>query len=140
MEAHAHKGLMAVDRTPLQTYSLVVGAFLTVLGVVGFFVNADFSTGGSISANTLIFFDINGWSNLLHLATGLAGMYAATRVSLARQYAMVVGAIYVVIALVGVFSTTVLSMIVLNTADTVLYAAIGVIGLALALGPMADKK
>lgn len=98
-------------------------------------MNSDFSTGTSITANTLIVFDVNGWSNVVHLATGLIGLYMATEVVKARMYAMAMAGFYLVLAVWGLFTSTILSAIPINGADTVLHAAIGAIALMVVLSP-----
>jgi hypothetical protein len=126
---------MMQSRTPAETFALVLGALLTVIGVAGFFVNSDFSTGNAITAGALVVFDVNGWMNLVHLVTGLAGIWVAMRPGHARQYALVVGVAYVAIAVWGLLTATVLGLLPVNGADTVLHAGIGALALMVGLGP-----
>lgn len=127
---------MVEGRSPSEMFALAVGVFLTVIGVAGFFVNSDFSTGSSITASTLVVFDVNGWLNLFHLLTGLAGIYAAMQMAtMCKKYALVVGVVYMVLAVWGLVSTTIIGMLPVNSADTVLHAGIGALALMVALGP-----
>ena len=126
---------MIEGRTPAEAFALVLGAVLTVIGVAGFFVNSDFATGNAITASTLVVFDVNGWMNLVHLVTGLAGIWVAMKPGHARQYALVVGVVYLVIAVWGLVTATVLGLLPVNGADTVLHAGIGALALMVVLGP-----
>ncbi len=142
VEATAHRDLkhwdlshLAEGRSPAQLYALAAGVFLTVMGVAGFFVNSDFSTGSSVTANTLVVFDVNGWLNLVNLLTGVVGIYVATRTGLAKKYALTVGVVFIVLAAWGVLTTTVLGLLPMSTSDMVLYAGIGALGLMTGLGP-----
>jgi hypothetical protein len=116
-------------------FALVLGAVLTVIGVAGFFVNADFTTGNSITAGTLLVLDVNGWINLVHLVTGLAGIYVAMRPGMAHKYALAVGVVYMVLAVWGLLTTPILGMLPVSSADTVLHAGIGALALMVAFGP-----
>ncbi len=137
MEAHAHKGLghLTEVRGPAEMFALALGAVLTVIGVAGFFVNADFSTGDSIAASTLVVLDVNGWINLIYLLTGLAGIYVTMRPGMAHRYALVVGVAYMVLAVWGLLTTPILGMLPVSSADTVLNAGIGALALMVAFGP-----
>ena len=76
-------------------------------------------------------FAVNGWHNVLHLATGLLGLAAAGY--LARTYALAFGLLYVVVAVWGFIiggGDSILGIVPVNTADNVLHLIIGVLGLA----------
>lgn len=45
---------MISDRTPAQLYSLLFGAVLLAVGVVGFAVDASFDTGAGVQGDDLI--------------------------------------------------------------------------------------
>src|SRR2546421_11583435 len=69
---------VALTRAPAQTFSLVIGAVLTVAGVVGFLYNGDFGTGTHVPSDDVLgILSVNGWHNLVHLVTGLVGLRAA---------------------------------------------------------------
>lgn len=81
-------------RSPAQVFALVIGATLTVAGIVGFFYNASFATGDGTARDAVLgVLDVNGWHNLFHIASGgiglvVAGSYGArapTRSSWARS-------------------------------------------------------
>ena len=116
--------------SPARLYATVVGAVLTIAGIIGFFYSSSFGSPGNVDA---IFglFDVNGWHNVLHLATGLLGLAAAGYA--ARTYALAFGLLYVVVALWGFIigsGDSILGIIPVNTADNVFHLVIGVLGLA----------
>src|SRR5215212_1514659 len=69
-------------KSPAQVYALTFGATLLLAGILGFFYTADFSTGDATTdpgnRDALIgIFDVNGWHNVVHLASGLLGLALA---------------------------------------------------------------
>ena len=60
--------------TPAQLYALWFGVTLLVVGVVGFFVDSSFDTGGAVQGDELIAFEVNGWHNVVHIASGIVGL------------------------------------------------------------------
>jgi len=116
--------------SPARLYATVVGAVLTIAGIIGFFYSSSFGSPGSVDKIFGVF-AVNGWHNVLHLATGLLGLAAAGY--LARTYALAFGLLYVVVALWGFIigsGDSILGIVPVNTADNVLHLIIGVLGLA----------
>ena len=129
------------SRTPAQLYALVFGATLVVAGILGFFYSSSFGSPGEVDG-VLGILDVNGWHNIVHIATGVLGLlslgYAA-----ARMYALGLGAVYVVVAIWGLAvgdGGAILGFIPVNTEDNVLHALIGLAGLgAYAATPAVTK-
>jgi hypothetical protein len=120
-------------RSPAQLYALIFGALLTVAGIIGFFYNSDFTSNKSVHNAVFGVLDVNGWHNVLHIATGVFGLVAAGSYSSGRLYALVIGAVYIVVAIWGFTiggGNSLLSIIPVNTADNVLHLFIGVAGIA----------
>ena len=130
---------MTDSESAARLYSTVVGTVLTIAGIAGFFYNGHFGSGADVFGNdasvkVLGVFAVNGWENVLHLVTGALGLVAAGYA--ARAYALGIGAIYVAIAVWGFVigsGDQVLSIVPVNTADNLLHAAIGVLGVAAGL-------
>ena len=121
-------------RTPAQLYSLVFGITLLAVGILGFFANATWGTGSDVSGDNLIIFEVNGWHNLVHIASGLVGIAMAGKAASARLYALGFGAIYLVVTIFGfITGDHVLWFIPVNTADNFLHLAIAVTGIAAGL-------
>lgn len=119
------------DRTPAQIYSLVFGVTLLLAGILGFFADASFGDLGSdVQGDELIVFEVNGWHNLVHIASGLLGLALAGRADTARAYALGFGAVYLVVTIWGmVDGNDVLGLLPVNGADNVLHIAIAVTGI-----------
>jgi uncharacterized protein DUF4383 len=110
--------------SPARLYAAAVGALLVVLGIVGFFYDASF---GSLNhyEEALGTLQVNGWLNLFYVATGAIGVLVAGASS--RGYALIVGFLYTALAIVGWGSGR-------------LFLAIGVLGLAAALGTPRNRS
>ncbi len=118
------------DRTPAQWYSLVAGAVLLLIGILGFFVEANFDFGSDVEGESLLGFEINGPHNIVHLASGALGLLAFRRRDTAKTFALAFGAVYLVVAIIGVIQgDNVLGIIPVNGADHVLHFALALAGL-----------
>src|SRR5919106_1356308 len=91
------------DRSNLSMlYAGVVGAALVVLGIVGFFYNAEFTSDESVRDAVFGVFDVNGWHNVVHIVTGVLGLLAyGAGAYAARTYAMSIGLFFLAMALWG---------------------------------------
>ena len=117
-------------RSPAQLYALVFGATLVVAGIIGFFYSSDFGSPGEVDAVFGIL-DVNGWHNVVHIATGVLGLMALGY-SAARTYALGLGLVYVVVAIWGFVvgdGGQILDFFPVNTEDNVLHLVIGIAGL-----------
>ena len=117
-------------RTPAQLYALLVGGTLVVAGIIGFFYSAAFGTPGKVDAVFGIL-DVNGWHNVVHLATGALGLLSLGYA--ARTYALGLGAVYLVVAVWGFVigdGHSILNIVPVNTEDNFLHLILGVLGLA----------
>ncbi|MGH2964284.1 MAG: DUF4383 domain-containing protein [Solirubrobacterales bacterium] len=121
-------------------YATVVGAVLTIGGIVGFFYSASFGSPGEVD-KMLGIFEVNGWHNVLHLATGLLGLVAVGFA--ARAYALGLGVVYLVVAIWGFViggGESILGIVPVNGDDNVLHLLLGVAGLAAGLATPARSS
>jgi hypothetical protein len=117
--------------TPARLYATVVGAVLVVAGIIGFFYNSTFTSDKSVHDDVFGILSVNGWHNVVHIATGALGLLLAR--SFAREYAFGLGVVYIVVAIWGFIigsGDSILSIVPVNTADNVLHLVIGLAGLA----------
>ena len=119
-------------RSPAQVFALVIGATLTVAGIVGFFYNASFGTGDETARDAVLgILDVNGWHNVVHIASGAIGLLVARLLrGLARLRARP-GRVYLVVALLGFLAgdgDEIFNLIPVNTEDNFLHLLIGVAG------------
>jgi hypothetical protein len=107
---------------------------LVIAGILGFFYESSFDTGDSIQADEVFgILAVNGWHNLVHLAIGLLLLAAAG--SVARDAALGVGLLYVVLAIWGFIVVEdgfgdILNLVPVNTEDNWLHLILGLTGLA----------
>jgi hypothetical protein len=126
------------EATPARLYATLVGGVLVIAGIIGFFYNASFASGNDIvgddrSYEVFGLLAVNGWHNLVHIATGLLGLLAAGYA--ARVYALGLGLVYVLIAIWGFIEVengfgALLDFIPINSEDNWLHLIIGMTGLA----------
>ena len=119
------------ERTPAQWYSLIFGALLLIAGIAGFFADSSFGDLGSdVQGDDLIIFEVNGWHNIVHILSGLAGLALAARPSTARLYALGFGVVYLLVTIWGIVDgNDVFGLLPVNGADNVLHIAIAVTGI-----------
>ena len=116
--------------SPAKLYATLVGAALTIAGIIGFFYSASFGSPGGVE-DAFGILAINGWHNVLHLATGLLGLVAAGYA--AREYALGLGLVYLAVAIWGFAigsGEEILSIVPVNTEDSILHLVLGFTGLA----------
>lgn len=122
-------------RTPAQVYSLVFGATLLLAGIVGFFYSAAFGTPGETDA-ILGIFEVNGWHNVVHIASGVVGLALAGSAAGARSFALGFGVVYLAVTIWG-FAVgdggEILGFLPVNTEDNFLHLAISLAGIAAGL-------
>ena len=120
--------------TPAQIYSLVFGATLLLVGILGFIAESSFNTGSDVNGSNLILFEVNGWHNLVHIASGLVGLALWRSVAGAKSFALGFGAVYLVVTLWGfIDGNDVLGLIPVNGADNVLHLLISLLGIGAGL-------
>lgn len=126
--------------SPARLYASAGGAFLVVLGIVGFFYSASFGSPGNVG-EVLGAFGVNGWENFLHIATGAIGLLVAGYA--ARRYALCVGAIYLVLAVWGFAlggGHSVLGLLPVEPGEDPLHLALGLLGIAAGLATPAGAS
>jgi hypothetical protein len=116
-------------------YALVFGATLLIAGIAGFFVDSSFDAGSNVQGDELIAFEVNGWHNIVHIASGLLGLALAGRRDTARAYALGFGAVYLVVTLWGFIdgNDVLFGLLPVNGADNVLHLLIALAGIAAGL-------
>jgi uncharacterized protein DUF4383 len=123
-----------VTETPARLYAGLVGAVLVVAGIIGFFYEAEFTSDESVRDAVFGLLDVNGWHNLVHIATGVLGLLAyGAGANASRTYALGLGFVYLVVAIWGFIvgdGDSILSIVPVNTEDNILHLLLGVGGLA----------
>jgi hypothetical protein len=129
-------------RTPAQWYSLVFGGTLLLVGLIGFLANASFVTGKKLEDDPLLgIFDVNGWHNVVHIASGLLLLAFAKKRATAKTVALTFGVVYGLVTILGfIDGTDVLAIIPTNGADNFLHLAISALAIVSALISSGDDK
>ncbi|KQO03221.1 MULTISPECIES: DUF4383 domain-containing protein [unclassified Arthrobacter] len=131
-------------RTTLQRAAQAVGVVFLLVGILGFIpgITSDYDTmmfaGHQSEAMLLGIFQVSILHNIVHLLFGVAGLAMARTVSGARSYLLGGGIIYAILWIYGLVigQESAANFVPLNSADNWLHLllAVGMIGLALALG------
>jgi uncharacterized membrane protein len=107
-----------------KTYATLVGAILLIIGLLGFAKNNSDLFG--LHFNTI--------HNTIHVLSGLIGLAAglSNSAAAARAYALVFGAVYTLVAIVGFahVAASINDMLMLNPLYNVIHLVVGLLGLA----------
>ncbi len=126
--------------SPARLYASLLGAALVAFGIVGFFYSASFGSPGDVE-QALGVFAVNGWSNVLHVLTGVLGLYLASYAS--RAYSLCLGALYLALALWGFAlggGTAILGLVPVNAGIDLLHLLLGALGVVAALATPAPRR
>jgi hypothetical protein len=125
--------------SPNRLLATVFGAVYVLVGLVGFAVTGFGDFAGTHTGDKLIVFEINPLHNIVHLAIGALLLFASRASSTAKGANTLVGAVYLLVGIVGLFildsSANILS---LNSADNVLHLASAIV--LLGVGLSQDKS
>lgn len=110
-------------RTIAQWWCLGVGAVLLLVGALGFVAESSFDTTETgLDGGSLLGFEVNGWHNLVHIASGLFLLAMSSRWRNARLAAIAFGVIYGAVTVVGMIDgADVFGLMPVNDADNVLH-------------------
>ena len=124
--------------SPNKLLATVFGAVYLLVGLAGFAVTSGIGFFATQGAN-LIIFAVNPLHNVIHLAIGAALLFAGLKsVPAARSVNTTVGAVYLLVGIVGLFLLdSAANIIALNGADNVLHLASAI--LLLGVGLSQDK-
>jgi len=126
--------------SPARLYATLVGGTLVVAGIIGFFYSSSFGGPGDVD-DVFGILAVNGWHNVVHILTGGLGLLAAGYA--ARQYALGLGAVYILIAIWGFIigsGDNILGFIPVNTEDNFLHLILGVLGIAAGLATPEERQ
>jgi hypothetical protein len=118
--------------SPARAYAIGIGAALLIGGIVGFFYEGSFSSGPHGATDSVFgILDVNGWHNLVHIVSGVLGLLLARTYAGARFYALLLGCVYLVVALAGFAlgdGHFLLALVPINSDDNVLHLTISLLG------------
>jgi hypothetical protein len=113
-----------------------------LIGLLGFLAESKFDTssggdGGALDGEKFILFEVNGWHNVVHIASGVFLLALMRRHDTARIAALSFGAIYGLVTVIGLIDgKDVVGLIPVNPADNVLHILLTVAAFAAGLAPL----
>jgi hypothetical protein len=118
----------------------IFGAVYLLVGLLGFAVTGGVGFIATEGGLLLGLFEVNPLHNIAHLLIGAALLIAGlSNVAAARSVNTVVGAVYLLLGIIGFFiETSELNILALNTADHFLHLASAIV--LLGAGLAADKN
>jgi Domain of unknown function (DUF4383) len=119
--------------SPARIYAMVVGVVLVAAGVIGFFYESAFTSDESVRKAVFGLLDVNGWHNVVHIATGLVGILAARTLASARTFCLAFGIVYLAVCIWGFIvgnDGSILSIVPVNTEDNILHLLLAAGGFA----------
>ena len=132
------------ERSRAQVYALVIGLTLVVAGIAGFFYSASFSAGDGTERDAVLgILDVNGWHNIVHIASGAIGLAVVGSYRGARTYALGLGVVYLLVTLLGFiagYGDEIFNLIPVNTEDNFLHLLIGLAGIGAGLATPATER
>jgi hypothetical protein len=131
------------ERPPAEVYALVIGLTLVAAGIAGFFYDASFASGDGTERHAVLgILDVNGWHNLVHIASGAVGLLVLGSYRGARVYALGLGAVYMLVSALGFVAGNgdeIFNLIPVNTEDNFLHLLIGIGGIGAGLATPARE-
>ena len=120
----------AATRSPAQIFALVFGVVYLLVGIVGFAVTGFDGFAAESYGEKLLIFPLNPLHNLVHIAIGGLWLYASKDHPTAKSINMVIGAAYLLVAVLGLLG--VLQFLAIEdaaSADNYLHLASGALSL-----------
>jgi hypothetical protein len=116
--------------TLAQLYCLLGGLSLLLAGIFGFLADDSFDVGDSLGRDSFLGFDVNGWHNVVHLASGLLLLSVSRSRRGAKTVALGFGLVYGAVAVIGLIDgSDVLGIIPIDGADNVLHVLLALLGI-----------
>jgi Domain of unknown function (DUF4383) len=127
--------------SPARLYATVVGGVLLIAGIIGFFYSASFGSPGEVD-DVFGILSVNAWHNIFHIVSGGIGLLVAGYA--ARQYALWLGIVYLVLTVWGFIigsGDSILGFIPINTEDNILHLILGLLGVGAAVAtPRGEER
>ncbi|MGH8968433.1 MAG: DUF4383 domain-containing protein [Actinomycetes bacterium] len=127
-----------MSSSPNRLLGAVFGVVYVLVGLAGFAVTSGVDFAGT-EGEPLIFFDVNPLHNVIHVLVGALLLAGSRTTASARAVNTLVGAVYLVLGIVGLFILdSDVNILALNGADNVLHLGSAI--LLLGVGLSQDKR
>jgi len=125
--------LVSQPVAPAQIVAGVLGVTLIAAGLAGLAVDSSFATGADLRSGRLLIFDVNGWHDVVHLATGLLLLGGVGDNRRARSVCRLFGLGYIVVTIAGLAGGDhAFGLIPINAPDDVLHVVLALVALGAA--------
>jgi hypothetical protein len=137
MAATAGNNAAGRGKTVPEILALAFGAVYLLVGIVGFFVTGFSDFFAHDTGKNLLFFEINGMHNVVHIVIGVAGLLLGRTLAGARTYGWLLAVGYGAAFVYGLLAIGKdWDFLSINAADNVLHIATALVGLVIALLPV----
>src|SRR4051812_8798531 len=125
-------------RSLAQWFCLLAGPGLILVGLLGFFAESRFDTAsggdpGALDGHDFIIFEVNGWHNVVHIATGLLLLLGAVKHRVAKTVLVIFGVAYAAVSVIGLIDgQDVLGLFPVDKQDNVLHIVLAAAALLIA--------
>jgi hypothetical protein len=110
----------------VQRIAQLFGIVFIAVGVLGFFATGMDMTADLVSARKLLgIFPVNALHNIVHIAIGVWGLLAARSWAGAKSFAAIAGALYLVLAGLGLVAPDTFGLIPIGGNNVWLHALLG---------------
>ncbi|TFV46271.1 DUF4383 domain-containing protein [Blastococcus sp. TF02A-35] len=124
-------------KTVPEILGLAFGAIYLLVGIVGFFITGFDDFFAHNTEEKLLFFEINGMHNVVHILIGIAGLVLSRTLAGARTYGWLLAVGYGAAFVYGLIAIGKdWDFLSINGADNVLHIATAIVGLVIALLPV----
>ncbi|MGZ4589655.1 MAG: DUF4383 domain-containing protein [Actinomycetes bacterium] len=125
--------------SPNRLLATVFGAVYVLVGILGFFVTSGVGFAATSGEKLVGLFEVNPLHNIAHLLIGALLLVASRAVATAKGANTAVGAVYLLLGILGLFITSSsANILALNGADNVLHLASAIV--LLGVGLSQDKN
>lgn len=114
--------MIHTDKSQAETFAFVFGLLYVFIALIGFAITG-FSDFFSKTGDELIIFELNPLHNIAHLGIGGLLMWASDLYDRSRIACLIVGVVYLVIAVAGFAGVVVDTVLSVNAADNALHLA-----------------
>jgi hypothetical protein len=116
--------------SPAQVTAIVLGLVLVAAGLIGFAVDTSWHTGSGLQGHRLLGLEVNGWHNVVHIASGLLLLAGAPSRKGARLVCRLFAVAYIVVTIAGIAGgNDAFGFIPINPGDDVLHAILALVAL-----------
>lgn len=129
-------------RSLAQITSGIIGVVLVVAGILGFFYgDSSFTVGDNLESGELFGFAVNGWHNIVHIATGVFLLLVMASATSAAVGLLAFGIVYGVVTIWGFAAgTDIAGLIPVDAADNILHAVLAVAAIVIAIASGGLKR